>query len=73
MRRIERAEALGCTIEVSETLYILEQSWRDLLRAGFQEVYEKEVYRVERLMAQVTPRRGVGHVTALTAGAACPI
>jgi GNAT superfamily N-acetyltransferase len=42
--RIERAEALGCTIEVSETLYMLEHSWRNLQRAGFQEVYEKEVY-----------------------------
>lgn len=43
-RRIERAEALGCAIEVSETLYMLEHSWRNLQRAGFQEVYEKEVY-----------------------------
>ncbi|HEY3148386.1 MAG TPA: GNAT family N-acetyltransferase [Dongiaceae bacterium] len=43
-KRIERAEALGCAIEVSETLYMLEHSWRNLQRAGFQEVYEKEVY-----------------------------
>jgi GNAT superfamily N-acetyltransferase len=42
--RIERAEALGCAVEVSETLYMLEHSWRNLQRAGFQEVYEKEVY-----------------------------
>jgi len=43
-KRIERAEALGCATEVSETLYMLEHSWRNLQRAGFQEVYEKEVY-----------------------------
>lgn len=43
-KRIERAEALGCTIEVTETLYMLEHSWRNLQRAGFHEVYEKEVY-----------------------------
>lgn len=43
-KRIERAEALGCSVEVSETLYMLEHSWRNLQRAGFQEVYEKEVY-----------------------------
>ena len=43
-KRIERAEALGCAVEVSETLYMLEHSWRNLQRAGFQEVYEKEVY-----------------------------
>jgi GNAT superfamily N-acetyltransferase len=43
-KRIERADALGCAIEISETLYMLEHSWRNLQRAGFQEVYEKEVY-----------------------------
>jgi GNAT superfamily N-acetyltransferase len=43
-KRIERTEQLGCAIEVSETLYMLEHSWRNLQRAGFQEVYEKEVY-----------------------------
>jgi GNAT superfamily N-acetyltransferase len=42
--RLERAERLGCAIEVSETLYMLEHSWRNLQRAGFQEAYEKEVY-----------------------------
>jgi len=29
---------------VSETLYMIEHSYRNLQRAGFQEVYEKEVY-----------------------------
>ena len=40
----ERAEQIGCSIMVSETLYMLEHSYRNLQRAGFQEVYEKEVY-----------------------------
>jgi GNAT superfamily N-acetyltransferase len=43
-KRIERAERIGCPILVSETLYMLEHSYRNLQRAGFQEVYEKEVY-----------------------------
>jgi N-acetylglutamate synthase-like GNAT family acetyltransferase len=41
--RIERAEQIGCSILVSETLYMLEHSYRNLQRAGFEEVYEKEV------------------------------
>ena len=43
-KRIERAEQEGCSILVSETLYMLEHSWRNLQRAGFVEAYEKEVY-----------------------------
>jgi hypothetical protein len=42
--RLARAEQLGCAIQVSETLNILEHSLRNLRRAGFREVYEKEVY-----------------------------
>lgn len=42
--RLKRAEALGCAMAVSETLNILEHSLRNLQRAGFREVYEKEVY-----------------------------
>ena len=42
--RLARAARLGCTIQVSETLNILEHSLRNLQRAGFREVYEKEVY-----------------------------
>ena len=42
--RLARAEQLGCAIQVSETLSILEHSLRNLQRAGFREVYEKEVY-----------------------------
>ncbi len=42
--RLARAEQLSCTIQVSETLNILEHSLRNLQRAGFREVYEKEVY-----------------------------
>ena len=43
-RRIERAEQAGCSMQVSETLYMLEHSYRNLQRAGFEEIYEKEVY-----------------------------
>jgi GNAT superfamily N-acetyltransferase len=43
-KRVERAEQIGCSIMVSETLYMLEHSYRNLQRAGFREVYEKEVY-----------------------------
>jgi hypothetical protein len=43
-RRIARAEQAGCSIEVSETLHMLEHSLRNLRRAGFEEAYEKEVY-----------------------------
>jgi GNAT superfamily N-acetyltransferase len=43
-KRLERAEQIGCSILVSETLTMLEHSLRNLQRAGFQEVYEKEVY-----------------------------
>ena len=43
-RRIEQAEQAGCSILVSETLYFLEHSYRNLQRAGFQVTYEKEVY-----------------------------
>jgi GNAT superfamily N-acetyltransferase len=42
--RVERAEQIGCSIVVSETLTMLEHSLRNLQRAGFQEVYDKEVY-----------------------------
>lgn len=43
-RRVERAEQIGCPVLVSETLYMLEHSYRNLQRAGFAEVYEKEVF-----------------------------
>jgi GNAT superfamily N-acetyltransferase len=43
-RRIAQAEALGCRVQVSETLYMIEHSLRNLQRAGFAEVYEKEIY-----------------------------
>jgi hypothetical protein len=42
--RIERAQQAGCAILVSETLYMLEHSYRNLQRAGFADAYEKEVY-----------------------------
>jgi len=43
-RRIEKARAIGCTALVVETLTMLEHSLRNLERAGFEQVYEKEVY-----------------------------
>jgi GNAT superfamily N-acetyltransferase len=43
-RRIERAERMGCALLVSETLYMIEHSYRNLQRAGFREAYEKEIY-----------------------------
>jgi GNAT superfamily N-acetyltransferase len=43
-KRIERAEQIEVSILVSETLTMLEHSLRNLQRAGFREVYEKEVY-----------------------------
>jgi GNAT superfamily N-acetyltransferase len=47
-KRIERAEQLGCAMQVSETLYMLEHSYRNLQRAGFAEAYEKEIYEWSR-------------------------
>ena len=43
-KRIERAERIGCAMQVAETLTMLEHSLRNLQRAGFREAYEKEVY-----------------------------
>jgi N-acetylglutamate synthase-like GNAT family acetyltransferase len=42
--RVQRAAQIGCSTLVSDTLYMLEHSYRNLQRAGFQEAYEKEVY-----------------------------
>jgi GNAT superfamily N-acetyltransferase len=44
-RRIARAEQMGCSIQVAETLYVNENSYRNLQRAGFVEAYEKEIYQ----------------------------
>ena len=46
-KRIEKARALGCRTIVSETLSILPISLDNLRNAGFQPVYEKEVYQAE--------------------------
>ncbi|CCE06411.1 hypothetical protein BRAS3843_1720032 [Bradyrhizobium sp. STM 3843] len=43
-RRVAQAERLGCQVLVSETLHMLEHSYRNLQRAGFVEAYDKEVY-----------------------------
>jgi len=42
--RIAKARELGCTAVAVETLTILERSLRNLERAGFRVVFEKEVY-----------------------------
>ncbi len=42
--RLAEAEAQGASILVSETLHMLEHSYRNLQRAGFVEAYDKEVY-----------------------------
>jgi hypothetical protein len=42
--RIQRADQIGCSVLVSETLYMLQHSYRNLQRAGFQDAYEKEVF-----------------------------
>jgi len=43
-KRIAKAMALGCRTIVSETLSILEDSLGNLQNAGFEVIYEKEVY-----------------------------
>jgi GNAT superfamily N-acetyltransferase len=42
--RVEKARQLGCSLIVSQTLTLLKSSYANLLRAGFEEVYEQEVY-----------------------------
>lgn len=42
--RVRKAQELGCTLIVSQTLTMLEDSHANLQRAGFEEVYEQEVY-----------------------------
>jgi GNAT superfamily N-acetyltransferase len=42
--RVEKAQELGCTQIVSQTLTLLKDSYANLQRAGFEEVYEQEVY-----------------------------
>ena len=42
--RIEKARTVGCTALAVETLTMLEHSLRNLQRAGFEQVFDKEVY-----------------------------
>lgn len=44
LRRIDDARGLGCTHIVSQTLTMLRESFANLQRCGFREVYEQEVY-----------------------------
>ena len=43
-KRIEKARALGCRTLASETLSIAPASLSNLLKAGFQTIYDKEVF-----------------------------
>jgi len=43
-RRIAMAQAANCSLILSETLTVLRDSFANLQRAGFHEIYEKEVY-----------------------------
>jgi GNAT superfamily N-acetyltransferase len=55
-RRIAKARELGCAVVVSETLSMLEGSLRNLQRAGFREIYEKEVYEWDAAKASGAPK-----------------
>ncbi|HEX9278647.1 MAG TPA: GNAT family N-acetyltransferase [Casimicrobiaceae bacterium] len=43
-KRVETAALLGCRILVSETLSILKDCLGNLQKAGFTEIFEKEIY-----------------------------
>lgn len=47
--RVEQARTFGCTQIVSQTLTMLKDSFANLQRAGFREVYEQEVYESLRI------------------------
>ena len=46
--RLAQARALGCTQIVSQTLTMLADSFANLQRAGFREIYEQEVFEMVR-------------------------
>ena len=46
--RVTQARALGCTQIVSQTLTMLADSFANLQRAGFREIYEQEVFELLR-------------------------
>jgi GNAT superfamily N-acetyltransferase len=46
--RVTQARALGCTQIVSQTLTMLADSFANLQRAGFREIYEQEVFELVR-------------------------
>ena len=46
--RVAQARALGCTQIVSQTLTMLADSFANLQRAGFREIYEQEVFELVR-------------------------
>jgi len=46
--RVAVARELGCTHIISQTLTMLEDSFANLQRCGFREIYEQEVYVLER-------------------------
>jgi hypothetical protein len=47
--RVALAQSLGCAHIMSQTLTMLEHSLSNLRRAGFEEVFEQEVYEVTAL------------------------
>jgi hypothetical protein len=57
-RRISKATEVGCKMLVTETLSLLEQLLRNLQRAGFRTVYEKEVYVWNAEAETVSAARG---------------
>ena len=46
--RVAAAQSMGCTHIVSQTLTMLEDSFANLQRCGFREVYEQEVFEYVR-------------------------
>ena len=46
--RLAQARALGCTQIVSQTLTMLADSFANLQRAGFREIYQQEVFEMVR-------------------------
>ena len=56
--RVAAAQSMGCTHIVSQTLTMLEDSFANLQRCGFREVYEQEVFEYVRSGKRDAPFRG---------------
>ncbi len=55
--RIDEARQLGCTLIATETLTLLKSSFANLMRAGFEVAYEREVYE---FVKHDNPSAGLG-------------